>query len=276
METFYDTHAHLDFPEYADDLDAVLDRAKQAGIRRLVTIGCDLESSRRAVALAERLESVYAAVGWHPGYVEPGTDLQLDALEELAQHEKVVAIGECGLDYFRLNDTEPAERERIVAAQKVAFRAQLELAARRQLNCIVHQRTAWQDTLDVWDGTRASAAERVDTVFHCFVGTPEEAAQVVERGGYISFTGILTFKSADTVRRTAASVPCDRYFLETDCPFLAPTPYRGKRCEPAHVLDIAKVLAGVRNTPLGEIGEQTCANADRFFFQKRSMPRKGG
>jgi TatD DNase family protein len=165
------------------------------------------------------------------------------------------------LDYYRLSEADPSKQPGIVERQKRAFIQQLELAADAGLNCIIHQRAAWDDTMEIW----APFSDRVRAVFHCFVGTPEEADQVIQRGGSVSFTGITTFKSAETVRRTLAAVPSDRYFLETDCPFLAPTPYRGKRCEPAYVLEIAQEVARVRGTTLEQVSQETCANVHRFF-----------
>lgn len=263
---FYDTHAHLDFPDYQADLEAVLERAREAGIERILSIGTTLESSRRAVALAERFEMVYAVAGWHPGYVgEAPEDIRKD-LEALAIHPKVVAIGECGMDNYRMEkgaDGRPtAEWEDLMRKQRRIFGQQLEVAAAAGLPCVIHQRgPCMEETLEIL----APHAPRVGTVFHCFVEGPETMAKVLALGGMVSFTGIATFKNAEIVRRSLAAAPADRFMLETDAPFLAPAPHRGKRCEPAHVALIARSVAETRGTSLEELGAATCANAHRFF-----------
>lgn len=254
-----DTHAHLDFPDFAADLPEVIARAVAAGVGRMVAIGCDLESSRRAVALAERFPEVYAAVGWHPGYVEQAPEDVRPGLEGLVGHPRVVAIGECGVDHYRLPGT--AEDARIQARQRAVFGQQLALAAEAGLPCVVHQREAFAEALalvEPWAG-------KVRTVFHCFVGTPVEAAAVVRLGSLVSFTGILTFKNAGAVRETLAAVPAGSFLLETDCPYLAPVPHRGKRCEPAYVADLARVAAAVRGVEVEQLAAETTATAAAFF-----------
>jgi TatD DNase family protein len=265
VPTFYDTHAHLDFPDFADDLPEIVDRARTAGISRIVSIGTDLESSRNAVELAERFESVFAAVGWHPGHALEAPDDVRQELREMVKHPRVVAIGETGLDYYRLPSAKGGSIEddaRYKAKQAVVFRQQLEVAAEAGLNCVVHQRgDCFEDTMAIL----APFADRVRTVFHCFVGTPDQMRRVLELGSLVSFTGIVTFKNANEVRETLAATPLDRLMLETDCPFLAPMPYRGKRAEPAHVKEIAATVASVKGCTLEELGEATCATANAFF-----------
>lgn len=253
-----DTHAHLDYDVFAPDFEAVLERAVAAGIDRIVTIGVSVRSSRRAVALAERHPMVYAVVGIHPTSDEPpegGTA----ALRELAAHPRVVAIGETGLDYHRLPGAgADAAYQR---AQAVLFGEQLELAAEHRLNVVIHQRDAWDDTRAILAGY----AGRLRGVFHCFGGTPAQAAEVIAWGGLVSFTGIATFKNGAAVRETAASVPADRYMVETDCPYLAPVPHRGKRCEPGYTREVALAVAEARGIPLETLARETTATAEAFF-----------
>lgn len=261
MPVFFDTHAHLDFPDYEPDLDAVVDRATQAGIERILVVGTTLASSRRAIALAERFPSIHAIVGVHPNHVtEEPLDLTHD-LRELARHPRVVALGETGLDFHRLHDLSPAQRAHLQDRQRAAFEQHLALAAELGLNVVIHQRDAFAETLPLlqpWCG-------RLLTVFHCFTGTPAEAEAVIALGGSVSFTGITTFKNAANIRTTLASIPEDRFFLETDCPFLAPVPHRGRRCEPAYVQDLARVVAEVRGLTLDQLSHLTCTNARHFF-----------
>lgn len=265
VETFCDTHAHLDFPDFASDIDAVIGRAAAAGIDRIVTIGCDLESSERAIALAERYPGVYATVGWHPNYVDHAPEDVRSDLARLARHPKVVAIGECGIDHYRLPSMEAGgsveDDARVKAKQEVVFRQQLEVASDLGLNVAIHQRAAHRPAMDVFQ----PFAGRVRGVFHCFVGTVAEMQEVIGVGSLVSFTGILTFKNAATIRETLAAVPAERLMFETDSPYLAPVPYRGKRCEPAYVRDLALKAAEVRGQTLAELSAATRENVARFF-----------
>ena len=265
VERFTDTHAHLDFPEFSSDIEAVVHRAREAGIHRMIAIGCDLESSRRAIALAERFDSVWAAVGWHPNHLaDAPPDVRPD-LQELARHPRVVAIGECGVDHYRLPSMEnggSAEDDRTwCERQNRIFRQQLEVAADTGLNVIVHQRAAFQPAMEIF----TPFAHQVRAVFHCFVGTPEEMQAVLALGSRVSFTGISTFKNASEIRRTLQATPDGGFFFETDCPFLAPTPHRGKRAEPAHVRLIAEAAAQLRATSLAELSQTTEAAVNAFF-----------
>jgi TatD DNase family protein len=282
-----ETHAHLDYPDFAPDLEGVISRAAEAGVTRIISIGTGLESSRRAVALAERFPNVFAVVGIHPTNVtEEGLDF-LPALGELARHPKVVAIGETGIDYHHLPeelqspkvaDVDSAllaqshgDQERLIAegawksAQADAFRMQLDLAVELGLNVVIHQRSAWEDTLEVL----RPYTGKLRGVFHCFGGTPEEAAEVAALGHLVSFTGIITFKNAEQVRLTAAAVSADGYMVESDCPYLAPVPYRGKRAEPAHTRLVAEKIAEVRGISLDEVAEATTRTAEGFFRFRR-------
>ena len=261
---FYDTHAHLDFPEFASDLLEVIARAGHAGIDRIITIGTTLEASRAAVALAERFPKVFAAIGWHPSHVTEAPDTLPDEVKALARHPRVVALGECGLDYSRLPSASggtAGDDERYKQRQKSLFQQQLELASECGLNVIVHQRESFPDTMQILE----PFASALRSVFHCFVGTPDEARQVRELGSLVSFTGIATFKNAATVRETIRATPLGEFMLETDCPFLAPVPYRGKRCEPAYVAEIAAVVAREKSCTLEELSDATCRTARDFF-----------
>ena len=253
-----DTHAHLTFPDFADDLDGLLARAAAAGVTRIITIGTSVESSRRAVELAEKHPAVFAAVGIHPDNVMETAPTFLDELRALAQSPRVVAIGETGLDYFRRTP------ERIAAekgTQAAVFTRQLELAAELGLNVVIHERESWDDTLAIL----APFAGRLRAQFHCFGKSPTHAATVLAAGHLVSFTGIVTFKNAALVQQTAAHLPAGAFMVETDCPYLAPVPFRGKRCEPAHTRNIAEHLTQLRTQPLAALAAETTATAEAFF-----------
>jgi TatD DNase family protein len=257
---FYDTHAHLDFPDFAGDLPEVIARAQAAGISKIICIGTDLESSRRSVAIAERFPAVFAAVGWHPSHAgQAPADIRA-ALREMAVHPKVVAIGEIGLDYHR-----PPPVAGDVAAYKTkqaeVFRQQMEVAAELGLNCVIHQRDSFDDTL----AQLQPFAGKLRGVFHCFSEAAERLRQVLALDCLVSFTGIVTFKNGVNVRESLAATPLDRFMLETDCPFLAPVPYRGKRCEPAYVNEISRLVAEVKKCSLEELSAATTATAAKFF-----------
>ena len=264
MSVFFDTHAHLDDPRFAADIEAVLNRAATADIQRVICIGTDLDSSRAVLALTERFANVFAAIGWHPSYVTAAPEDVRPELRELAKHPKVVAIGETGLDYYRLPSSQgasPQEDEHYKRRQFDLFQQQLQLAEELQLNCVIHQRESLHETLRALQ----PFAGRVRPVFHCFSADTDALNQVLDLGGFVSFTGIVTFKNAHSARQAVAAVPPDRFMLETDCPYLAPVPFRGARCEPAHVREIAALVASVRNCTLDELSAQTCQNAFNFF-----------
>lgn len=259
-----DTHAHLDFPQFQQDLDAVLERASAAGISKIITIGTDIDSSRRAVALAEKYSQIHAVVGWHPGHVLEAPEDIRPALKELAQHPKVAAIGETGLDHYRLPSSQGGTLEQDEAyrqKQKRIFLQQLEVASELGLNCVIHTRESMEATLELF----RPFASRVRGVFHCFISSPKEMEMVISLGSLVSFTGIVTFKNATDVLATAVATPAERFMIETDCPFLAPVPNRGKRCEPAHVRHVGEKLAQARGVTLEELGEMTSRTAREFF-----------
>jgi TatD DNase family protein len=279
-----DTHAHLDFPEFDGQLDSVIQRATGAGVKRIITIGIDRESCRKSIAIAEKYENVFAVVGLHPcNVLDPGAMDFLAELPALARHAKVVAIGETGMDYHHLPSRDQAKRDKGVfgalqagtaeamaaeiadgamkTAQVEAFKAQLDLAAELGLNVVVHQRDAWDDTLEIL----RPYTGRVRGVFHCFGGSPEAAAEIAIMGHLVSFTGIVTFKNAALVQETAKSVAAEGYMVETDCPYLAPVPFRGKTCEPAHVKLTAEKIAAVRGESFEKISADTERAASGFF-----------
>lgn len=262
---FFDTHTHLADSDFDTDRDAVIERAQAAGVQRLIAVAIDLDNSRQVVELATRYEAVYAAVGWHPSHALEAPDDLRPALRELARHPKVVAIGETGLDFYRMPSRKPggtpADDERYRARQIDLFRQQLEVAAETGLNVIVHQR----ESMEACEREVAPFRGRLQAVYHCFVGDPSVLQRVLDAGCLVSFTGIITFKTADDVRASAAAVPPDRLLLETDCPWLAPVPHRSKRCEPAYTRIVAEEVARVRGGSLEELSAATCANAHRFF-----------
>jgi TatD DNase family protein len=265
VPAFYDTHAHLDYPDFADELPQIIERALAAGVTKIISIGTDLESSRRAVALAERFANVFAVAGWHPSYANQAPEDLRPALRQLANHPKVVALGETGLDYHRLpsgNRELTTEEDRQYARNQARiFDQQMEVAAEAGLNCVIHQRDAMAPTLEIME----RFAGRVRGVFHCFSDTAKAMHRILEIGSLVSFTGIVTFKNAQTLRETIAAAPFGSFMLETDCPYLAPVPYRGKRCEPAYVKEISEVIAASKGCSLDELSTHTCATAAKFF-----------
>ena len=281
-----DTHAHLDFPEFEAQLDAVLARAREAGVRRIITIGIDRESCRRSLAIAERYDNVFAVVGLHPcAVMDPGAMDFLEELPALARHPKVVAIGEAGMDYHNLPGRELARRNKpeavfdallagtaestqaeiadgaMKSAQAEAFKAQLDMAVELGLNVVIHQRDSWQDTLDIL----RPYTGKLRGVFHCFGGTPEDVAALAAMGHLVSFTGIVTFKNAALVQASAQSAAPGGYMVETDCPYLAPVPFRGQTCEPAHTRLTAEKIAVLRGEALEKVAADTEQTADAFF-----------
>jgi TatD DNase family protein len=242
-----------------------IERANAAGITRIISIGTDLESSGRAIQLSDRFESVFAVVGWHPNDALAAPDDLRPALRELAKHPRVVAIGETGLDYYRLPSRKEGgtiEQDDIFKRKQAQiFQQQLELAAEVGLNCVIHQRSAFEDTLAIMQ----PFAGRVRGQFHCFVDDAAAMRRVLAMESVVSFTGILTFKNSQNVRDTLAATPPGHFMLETDCPFLAPMPYRGKRCEPAYVKELSEVVAQVKGCSLEELSEATCRTARDFF-----------
>jgi TatD DNase family protein len=284
-----DTHAHLDFPDFANDLEDVLRRAEEADVKRVITIGTSIESSQRAIELAEKYPSVYATIGVHPSHAEEAEDDVITPLRELAKNPRVVAIGETGLDYHHLHSEEVAKEEQVQvmtalrtetdeeivaqirdgaykSKQASLFQQQLDLAVELGLNVVIHQRDAWDDTLEVL----RPYTSRLRSVFHCFGGTLDQANEVLNLGHLVSFTGIVTFKNGTAVRQVAAEIPPWQFMIETDCPYLAPAPFRGKRCEPAYTRIVAETIAAARGVSVDEISEGTTETAEEFFGFNRT------
>ena len=260
-----DTHAHLDYPDFTADLPQILARAEAAGIDAIISVGTSLESSRRAVALSEQHPRVFAAVGWHPTEAHQASNDLVESLLPLARHSKVVAIGEIGLDFYRLPSRAPGGDPSLDKAYKdkqlTVFRQQLKIAAECGLNCIIHQRDSLEETLR----EVAPFSTQLRAVFHCFVNDAKTAERIFALRSLVSFTGILTFKNAQAVREVVQAVPLDRFMLETDCPFLAPMPYRGKRCEPAYIKEIATEIARIKGCNLEAVAAATRRTAQAFF-----------
>lgn len=251
----FDTHCHLDDEKYNEDRETVIDRMRREdGVGLVMCVGADMESSKRAIALAEKYDFIYAAVGVHPHDTETMTEADIDTLYALAQHEKVKAIGEIGLDYYYEN----SQRD----IQKEWFVRQMRLAHEVGLPVIIHDRDAHGDCMDILK------SERVDLtggVFHCFSGSVEMACEALKLGMYISFAGPVTFKNAHKTVDAAREVPLDRIFIETDSPYLAPVPHRGERNDPGKVKYIAEKIAEIRNLEYSEIEKITYENAVKFF-----------
>lgn len=255
-----DTHCHLNFDGYDADRDEVIARAAVAGVARVVNPGVDEETSRAAVALAAHHEGIYAAVGIHPNDTANFSDADLGWVEALAGEAKVVAIGEIGLDYHWDDSPKPMQFK--------AFEAQLALAARLELPVIIHNREASEDViaiLETWARDLPPALKDRPGVLHSFSAPGSVADRALAAGFYLGFTGPITFKNADDLRHIAARVPLDRIVVETDGPFLTPTPYRGKRNEPAYIPLIVERLARLHTIPIDEMAQATTANAERLF-----------
>jgi TatD DNase family protein len=249
-----DTHAHLDFPEFAGDLNGVLMRAADNGVTRIVTIGIDVASSSRAVELAQSLPQVFATVGIHPHGATVLSDQTLDDLRRLARQRRVVAIGEIGLDYYR--DRQPRD------IQRQCLRQQLDLAVELGLPVVIHVRSAYPDFMSMIEDY---AAALPGVVLHCFSGDWEVAERALEWGFYLSIPGTVTFAKAEIQQQVVQRMPLERLVLETDAPFLAPVPYRGKSNEPSYLLYTAQKVADLRRVPLEAVARQTALNAEQVF-----------
>jgi TatD DNase family protein len=253
-----DTHTHLDDTRYEGDREAMIARAREAGVGAFITIGCDLATSRAAVELADRYPFVYASIGVHPHEVRHIGDDWYDEFRRLAQHPKVVAYGEIGLDYHYNYSPPKLQRER--------FREQILLARELRLPVVIHTREAQEDTIGI---LKEEHAADIGGVFHCFTGDAWLARDGLDLGFDLSFSGVVTFQNAAMLREIVKTVPMDRILIETDCPYLTPAPHRGKRNEPAYVRLVAEAIAGVKSTAapvsVDEVGRLTSANARRLF-----------
>lgn len=254
MSELYDTHIHLDFEQYVGEEEAILTRAREAGVTKLITIGAGggIESTRDAIEIAERFPNVWASVGVHPQ--NAGQEISFDEIIDLASRPKVVAIGETGLDFYR--DWSPQE------AQRDWFKKQIILAKEIKKPLIIHSRDAADECLET---LKSLGAKEVRGVFHCYSEDASFAKKLREIDFLVSFTGNITFKKAESVREAAKHIPLDQIMVETDGPFMAPEPHRGKRSESMHVVEIAKVIASVKGIPYEEVCKQTCENAECLF-----------
>lgn len=250
---YFDTHAHYDAEQFDGDRDRVLSALPAAGVELAVDPGCDLTSSRAALALAERYDFLYAAVGCHPENCAPYREEDLDQIRDMARHPKCVAIGEIGLDYYWAENPPRALQQRV-------FRDQLALAAELALPVIVHDREAHGDSLEI-----VREFPEVRGVFHCFSGSAEMAKELVGLGWMISFTGVLTYKNARKALEAAAAVPLDRLMIETDSPYMAPVPCRGQRNDSRNLPYICEKLAELKGVSPGECARITLENGKRFF-----------
>jgi TatD DNase family protein len=252
-----DSHAHIDFPQFEEDRAAMLDRARAAGVSTLLAVGTGPgpEKLDAAIPYAEAHDWIYTSVGIHPHEAKDVTEKHLDQLAALARHPKVIAWGEIGLDYHY--DHSPRE------IQCRVFSQQMELARAAGLPIIIHCREAWSDCLDMLEAEwRASG---LGGILHCFGGTPDEARRGLDMGFFLSFAGNVTYPKAQNLRDAAQAAPLDRLLIETDAPYLAPVPHRGRRNEPAYVAEVARTVASVRNLPVEEIAAATAQNFRRLF-----------
>ena len=249
---FFDSHAHLNDERFDEDREELISSFNQNGICNVVNIGADLKTSRESIELAEKYDFIYASVGVHPHDVEDMTDADIDTLAEMSKHEKVVAIGEIGLDYYY--DNSPRE------LQRKWFRAQMELANKLDLPVIIHSRDAMGDTLEILKDCPVKAG-----VVHCYSGSVESAKEILKLGYYISFAGPVTFKNAKGLTEVAKIVPLDKILIETDSPYLAPEPYRGKRNSSLYVPEVAKKIAELKGITVEEVAKATMENTKRLF-----------
>lgn len=250
-----DSHCHLDFPDLAAEREAVIARARGEGVARMVTISTRVKRFAQIREIADANEDVFCSVGTHPHHADEELDVTAADLARAAEHPKCVAIGEAGLDYFRNNS--PRE------AQEQGFRSHIAAARETRLPLVIHARDADDDIARILEEESEKGA--FPFVLHCFTGGPDLAKRGIALGGYVSFSGVITFKKNDALRAIAADLPADRILVETDAPYLAPEPFRGKRNEPAYVVHTARVLAAARGVDFEVISRQTSANFFRLF-----------
>lgn len=251
---FIDTHVHLNAEQYNEDLQDVIDRALEAGVNQMVVIGFDQKTIKRAIELAEEYDFIYAVVGWHPVDAIDCTDEDLQWIEELASHPKVVAIGETGLDYHW--DKSPKE------IQQQVFRKQIQLAQRVNLPLVIHNRDATEDVVRI---LQEEQADETGGVMHCFGGSVETAKTCIDMNFMISLGGPVTFKNAKKPKEVATEIPLEWLMIETDAPYLAPHPHRGKRNEPSLVTLVAEEIARLKDVSIEEVAQATTENAKRFY-----------
>jgi len=249
-----DSHAHLDMDNYKDDLESVIERAVEGGVGRIITVGINLESSIKAIELSNKYDFIYSTIGFHPHDADKVTDNQLFELQKLAKEEKVIAWGEIGLDFFKNR----SEKDK----QVDVFKKQLEIAHESNLPVIIHNRDADEEILKI-----LKEKKNIDHrgVIHCFSSDYDAALAFMDIGYYISIPGIVTFKNAEKLKRVAAGIPIDRMLVETDAPFLAPVPKRGKRNEPLFVKYTARIIAELRGMDFEKLASKTTENCKKLF-----------
>ncbi|NSL52875.1 TatD family hydrolase [Calidifontibacillus erzurumensis] len=250
----FDTHAHLNAHQFAEDEAEVIKRAQEAGVSNMVVVGFDKETIQSAIRIAETYDFIYAAIGWHPVDAIDMKEEDLKWMEELANHPKVVALGEMGLDYYW--DKSPKD------VQQEVFRKQIRLAKKVKLPIIIHNREATQDIITI---LKEEGAAEVGGIMHCFSGSVETAKECIAMNFLISLGGPVTFKNAKKPKEVASEVPLEKLLIETDCPYLAPHPYRGKRNEPAYVKLVAEQIAELKGISYEEVARQTSLNAKKLF-----------
>lgn len=258
-----DHHCHLDFPQFAEDRDGVIARAEKAGVEVMVTISTRIRKLPELLTIAERYPNVYCSVGTHPHNAHEEMDIPVEEIVRLAQHPKIVAIGEAGLDYYYKHSTPEAQAE--------GFRRHIAAARETGLPLEIHAREADEDTARILEEEHAKGA--FPAILHCYTGGPDLVARALQLGLHVSFTGVVTFKKSDALRDIANSVPLERLLVETDAPFLAPVPYRGKTNEPAYVVHTAAALAEARGISVEALAEATTENFYRLF---KKVPREAG
>lgn len=249
-----DTHVHLNADQYDEDLEAVMQRAEEAGIEKMVVVGFDRKTIERTMELMEKYENVYGVIGWHPVDAVDCTDEDLDWIESLSVHEKIVGIGETGLDYHW--EKSPHD------VQKEVFKKQIALARRVKLPIIIHNRNATEDCIEI---LKSEGAREIGGIMHAFSGDESDADTIIDMNFYVSLGGPVTFKNAQEPKDIAVHVPIEKLLVETDAPFLTPHPYRGKRNEPAYVKLVAEKIAELRGMTYEDLAAQTTKNAETLF-----------
>jgi TatD DNase family protein len=250
-----DTHAHLTFEDLENQVDAVLARSIEAGVTRWITIGTDTDHSERVLSLVDRYDNMWAGLGYHPHYANDITDADMELLKKKAQDAKVVAVGECGLDYHYMNS--------VVESQQRVFRQHLDIAAELQKPVIIHTRDAFEDTINILDDY---AGKLKNVVIHCYGGDIEQTQRVLDRGYHISFTGTVTFKRSEALREVAKMIPLDRLMIETDCPYISPHPVRNIRPnEPALLIHTAQCLADLHGVSIEDFAQIVTKTSEQFF-----------
>lgn len=247
-----DTHAHFNDPKFDEYRDELLSALPSLGVEKIINCGCSDETSLDCITLAEKYPHIYAAVGYHPCSVQG--EINIDAIEKMLSHEKVVAVGEIGLDYYW--------DKTYIAEQKAAFRLQLELAKKHNIPVIIHDRDAHADTIEIIREYKPNG------VFHCFSGSVETARELIKMGMYIGIGGVLTFKNSRKLKEVAADIPLDRILLETDAPYLSPEPKRGKTNNSSLIIYVSEALAEIKGIPVEEVLKTTKQNAERLFLFK--------